>query len=260
MRSISRFLCLCAFAMSSHAASVTYWVSGTATSTAGSFAPVNASVSFETLTDMVRVTIMNNIVGASKDIQAVAAVNFRLSTGQTSGSIASQSGLVRNIASDGTWTAGSPANFSDASYNGHWSLVAGAGVTSGLSNSLDLSTLNGGNPSLTIFGRSTGASANCCYNAYGAPNKAVTKHNPYLATDGQAVIFNLLVPGVTIGTTILPGSSQVRFFFGTDRSAFLDGTDSPEPGTFVLIGLGLAVAAYARSGQVRRRRSDQYKS
>lgn len=237
------------------AATVTFTASGTVTSTlGGSTGTVNATVTFSTFQDIVQVQIWNNIVGASRDIQAVGAVDFILSTGQTNATLASRSGLVRTIASDGSWTAGDttsgkkgtgprPANFSDSSYNGEWGVVGG--LDNALVNSITLTAFTGGNPQLTIFGApavGTCGTSTSCYNAYGNPNNAVTGHNPYLASDGQPIIYTLSVPGVTIGTTILPNNAQVRFFFGTDRTAFLNGTpvsDTPEPGSFALMGLGV---------------------
>jgi len=245
------------FGMPAHAATAYFTAVGTATSGAGSSGPVSVGITFVTLQDEVQITIHNYIVGASKDVQALSSVDFVLSGGQTTGLIMSQTGLVRTISSTGTWAAGDtaggrPANFSDASYHGAWKVQAGGGLVNPLANSIDLTAFSGSSPSLTIFGASTGTSANCCYNAYGNPNNAVTKHNPYLATDGQDVVFLLSVAGVRANTTI----GNVRAFFGTDRTAYLTGVNSvPEANTCSMVGAGFLALGlrWARRRRVNRK-------
>ncbi|MBL8216442.1 MAG: PEP-CTERM sorting domain-containing protein [Bryobacterales bacterium] len=225
-----------------HAATVTFSAAGNVMALSGSTATVSATVTISTFQDMVQVEVMNNIVGANRDLKGISAVDFVLSTGQVNATISSQAGLVRTIASNGTWTAGDTAggrgaDFSASQYANEWAVYNGAAQVNGLSGGLSLTTLNGGNPTLTIFGA---PNANNRYNTPTNPNSAVTGHNPYLATAGQPVTFNLFVAGVTVDTVILPNTGNVRFFFGTDRSAYLDAhIDNPEPASFALMATGL---------------------
>jgi hypothetical protein len=256
--------CLLSFALlgsllsSSQAATVSFSASGTVTNSNGTSSTVSASATFTTMQDVVVVTIMNNITGASRILQGISGVDFGLTTGQTTGSILAQAGLVRTINSDGTWSPGDtggarPADFGNSGYVGEWALQASGGSTNGLPNSLSLTTLNGDGASMTILGPSTNTAANCCYNAFGAPNSALLNRNPFLVSDGQPVTFTLAVPGVSIGTTLFAGDAQMRFFFGKDRSAYLDGSiDAPESGSFLMIGAGLILLPLWNSRRRRR--------
>lgn len=240
------------------AASVTYTASGTVMALSGATATVSASVTISTFQDMVQVQVMNNIVGASRTLQGISGIEFVLSTGQIDATLSTQAGLVRTIASNGTWTAGDTAggrgaDFSASGYANEWTARNAATQTNGLSGGIALSALTGTPTNMLIFGADN---ANNLYNSYGNPGTPVTNRNPYLATDGQSVTFNLLVSGVTVGTTILPGDGHLRFFFGTDRYAYLDaaGISNPEPASFALMATGLiGLALLARLRAVRAR-------
>ena len=240
------------------ATAITYTVTGTVA--AGTVA-VDARVTFVTSQDQLLVTIRNQIVGASRDLQGIASVDFVLDNHLTAASIANRVGLTRTIlSSTGNYmngdSTGANLNLSDAAYNGLWSLKvsdpnAYNATTNpngnGLANGISLSMFGGGNQKLTIMGA---ANSSNLYNSYGAPNAAFIKpsHNPYLFTDAQDVVFTLnfgLNSGVTSGTNIEGGG--MRFFFGTDRTNFLNGSVStPEPASELTALSGILFLAVKR--------------
>ena len=63
---------------------------------------------------------------------------------------------------------------------------------------------------MTILGPSTNTSADCCYNAFGAPDSDLLSRTPVLASDGQPITFTLSVPGVSIGTTLFTGDASLN--------------------------------------------------
>lgn len=242
----------------SFATAITYTVTGTVS--AGNV-PVDARVTLVTSQDQLVITIRNQIVGASRDLQGISSVDFVLDNHLTAASIANRSGLTRTMLSTtGNYmngdSSGANLNFSDAAYNGLWSLkVSNANafdaVTNpngnGLTNGISLSMFGGGNQKLTIMGA---ANSSNLYNSYGTPNAAFLKstHNPYLFTDAQDVVFTLSFganSGVTTSTNIETGG--MRFFFGTDRTNFLNGSVStPEPASAVIVLAGLLTMAVKR--------------
>jgi hypothetical protein len=225
-RIISAACALLLAQLAAHANTYLYSFAGTATSTAsGSSGQVNVATQFTLLSNEIDVSIWNyqtNVVG---DLSTLNSIDFVLSGGETSGSITGRLGIERTINTGGTYT--------DTAFTTGWGLLF---PSPHFANGLTLTAITGGTPHEIIIGPPNADGK------YDTANNSILNHDPLLATPNQAtpVKFVLSIPGVTTTTTI----TAITYDFGTDRTAFVDPglVDlSPEPGSWCLIGTGLAL-------------------
>jgi PEP-CTERM motif len=221
-------LLLLATATGARADSVTFTTPGGST-TGGQ--PVDASVTIVTNADgSIDITLKNLEANPKSVVQAISDLDFTLSNGATTGTLASSSGQEITVASNGTFTLGSTVDTG-------WTLNDNVG----------------GGLQLNVLGTPTGPAHLIIGppgpgNIYSNANGSIAgngPHNPFL---NQTAIFVVDVPGVTDATTI----ETVTFSFGTTAGNDVPGTPSvpaPEPSSIVLLGTGLLAVI----GQIRKR-------
>jgi hypothetical protein len=191
--------------------------------------------------NLVTIALQNLIVNQKDVAQNVSGLFFKLSTGQSSGSVVSDSGTERTVAGDGTFTNGGSASSG-------WGLsyVSGSGSATGF----HLDGLNGSStPAHTLLGAPDGS------NVYSNANKSIAgngPHNPFLS---GILTLQLAIAGVTSSSNI----SQVTLGFGTTSGdnvpLIAQQTGVPEPGTMTLAAVGLAAVGLARLRSMRRKSS-----
>jgi hypothetical protein len=163
--------------------------------------PVSASATFVTSVNNIMISLVNNQANPTSVVQNLSDLGFSLSTGQTSGSLSSSSGMERTIAGNGTFSDGSTVSTG-------WQLDnMGAPFRLHL-----LGTPQA--PSHTIIGPPD--NSNLYSNAKGSI-AGNGPHNPFLA---GVVTFDLNVPGVDANTTI----RSAFFSFGTTEGNNVTGT------------------------------------
>lgn len=222
-----------------HAAVVTFATPNGATTGGGN---VNATAIFTTGTNSIEVVLQNFQADPTSVTQAISAVQFTLSTHQTSATILSSSGIDRDIASDGTWVDGATATSRT-----HW----GVGSLSGGINLDDL--LGPGQADELIIGpplTSTDPAKNNRYYDANGSIKGNGPHNPF--TTGLSADFVLSVPGVTAATTVTTATFQ---FGTTEGSDHVNGTALPNVGTSTPEPASMAIFAVSGVGLLRRRRT-----
>lgn len=163
--------------------------------------------------------------------QLISDLDFKLSNGATSGTLDSSSGQEITVNGGGTFSLGGT--------------VATGWLLNSISGGLQLDVLGSKTaPSHLIIGPPDGS------NLYSKANGSIAgngPHNPFL--DGTAM-FTLDVPGVTSATTV----TSAIFSFGTSSDCDLctaPGTPRnnppvPEPGTYVMIAVGLGLVGLAQ--------------
>lgn len=219
------------------AATVTYATSAgnqpLATTSGGN---VNATAVITTGTNSVEVILQNFQADPVSVAQAISAIQFTLSGGQTSASLSSSSGIDRTINSDGTYF-----DASSATSRAHWAV----GVSGTAINLDDL--LGNGQADELIIGpplTSTDPTKNNRYYDAGGSIRGNGPHNPF--TTGLSAEFFLTITGVTSATTV----TSAKFQFGTTESKdqvpgvniSTGGNPLPEPSSaavFAIAGLGL---------------------
>ncbi len=198
-----------------HAASITYSTASGATESGGN--PVNASATFTTGANTLTITLSNLLANPTSVAQNISDLFFTLSTGQTSGTIASSGGALINIDGSGNATsAGTSSNLG-------WSLTYSAAT------GFHLDDLNGATntPAYTIIGPGPYTNANGSIAGNGP-------HNPFVNQTGN---FTLTISGITAATTV----TSATFSFGTASGNNVPGRPSvPDSGaTLALLGSAL---------------------
>ncbi|MFO0841616.1 MAG: PEP-CTERM sorting domain-containing protein [Gemmataceae bacterium] len=195
---------------------------------------VNATATFTTSKDTVKVELSNLLVNQKSVGQNISDLLFTISTGEKTGSISSSSAIYRSVAGDGSYIDSLPGAVTG------WAL-------STVGPSLYLDALVAAPPDQTILGSPDGS------NVYSNANPSIAgngPHNPFLF---GPVTFTLSVLGVTDASTI----SAATFSFGTEHGDNVPGVPSDTPGVpepaSILMGL-TAVAGLGGFAGWRRRR------
>lgn len=190
--------------------------------------PVSAYAKFTTSANTLTVDLWNTLVNPKSVAQNISDLFFTLSSGQTSGTLISSSGLERTVASGETYTDG--ANVSTG-----WKLL----------NSFTLASVTG----LKLDGLNTAADVPA-HTIIGLPNVTYSNangsiagngpHNPVLfGTAAAPVEFVIAISGLTAADTV----SSATFSFGTTTGSNVPG-DTPDqpvplPPSVLLLGSGL---------------------
>ncbi len=206
------------FSCGAMATTITFTASGTLDNLTASGIAV-----FTTGDGTITISLTDTTVNPTSVIQNISDLFFATDATLTGvATLASSSGLVRDISSDGTFTDGSIVDTG-------WVLdVAGGTIhLDGLGAAVFV-------PSHTIVGQPDAGGQYSNANASIAGNGA---HNPFLY---GPVDFTLSVPGITQDTRI----TSATFSFGTTAGNNLTGIPStsnvvPEPGSLILLGSGL---------------------
>jgi hypothetical protein len=187
----------------------------------------NASATFVTGPGTLSITL-NNLISNPKTIaQDISGIFFTLSSGATSGSLTSSSGIELNIFRNRHYSIGPTVSTG-------WALTSSGGT-------FVLQVLNTPEaPDHTIVG----TSSNGTYSGgtYSKANSSLTgngPHNPFLESGAT---FNLAVLGVTSSTRV----TSATFVFNTvagDTRVGIDPSTVPEPATGMLLLIGAVSAA-----------------
>jgi len=216
----------------------------TATGSSVGDGPVDATAIFTTGPGTVTITLQDLLANPTSVGQTVNGVNFKLSDGDTAGSITSQTGEQITITGTGPGqftTSGSPS--SPVTGSSMWMYYGGmnsnGGSTPGV---VEVTSLGNMAAIPTIIGNPDSS------NAYSNGNGSITgNHNPFLFTDGTSssstVTIVLSIASVMSGDTV----TGMNFQFGTgEGEGVVPGTPGPpqppgtvpEPSTLAIAGLG----------------------
>jgi len=203
---------------SANANTVTFVTPSGATTTGG---PVDASATFQTSANKLSITLQDLLANPTDVAQLISDLSFTLSSGQTSGTLTSSSGVQRTV------NGNNSGQFVDSSLP-----VDTGWVLAGLH--LDVLGTPIGPAHLIIGPPGPG-------NAYSSANGSIAgngPHNPFLT---GPVTFNITISGLTASDTV----NSAIFSFGTTEGAELvhgiPQITAPDGGTTVLL-LGSALA------------------
>jgi len=222
---VKRILAVCilisAFAVASQANSFTF-VTPTGSTTSGG--PVSASATVTTGSGTVTVVLTDLLANPTDVAQLISDFDFVLSTGATTGTLASSSGQQITVNSGGTTTLGSTGS-------------TGWGLNNNVAGGLQLDALGFIGPAGLIIGPPGPGGLYTNANASIAGNGP---HNPFI---NQTATFTIDVTGVTAATNI----TSATFSFGTTAGINVPGVPPsvPEPGTVTLLGFGLLSVGFA---------------
>lgn len=188
--------------------------------------PVNAEATFTPGAGTIEVDLTDLLANPISSGQTLSGISFNVTGLSGSASLASSSGNVANIGSDGSYTPVAANSIAP-----HW----------GIAGSVTLSTIGivGGQPSDLIIGPDDQGKLDGS-GKYSNANSGLANFNPYVLGTGH---FEITAPGVTADSVI----SGVVFTFGTDA------TPVPEP-TTLIAGLLLLLPFGASTLRVLRKK------
>lgn len=177
---------------------------------------VDAKATFTTGNGTLAIELTNLLANPTDVAELISGLDFTLTNGATSGTLASSSAQQITINGDGSYTLGSTGS-------------TGWGLNDNVNGGLQLDALGYSGPADLIIGPGPYTDANSSISG----NKP---HNPFL--NGSAT-FLLNIAGVTVNTDI----SSATFFFGTTSGVDVDGAPQPpvvpEPSGLFLLGTGM---------------------
>jgi len=228
-RRLVAILILLACIVCARAASAAVIMLGTAPGTTAGGKPVSAIAKFTTSANQVIVLLSNLQPDPDSVVQCLSGLQFTVSTGQSSGTLASSSGIERTITDTGTYSDGASAATG-------WELS-----TEGASLKLDLLPTATA-PEHTIIGPPNAS------NLYPSGNGSIDggSHNPFM---GESATFTITVPGVTAGSSI----SDAIFQFNTAGKTTANAVTVPEPGSALFLLLCAGVFARRQNHRTSRR-------
>jgi hypothetical protein len=185
----------------------------TGSSTGGG--PVNATATVVTGAGTVTITLNDLLANPTDVAQLISDFDFVLNNGATTGTLASQTGQLINVAGNGTFSipAGNPTG---------WQLNSSVG------GGIQISALGGGAPADLIIGPPGPG------NVYSNANGSIAGNGPHNPFINQTGTFLLDVAGVT-GTTEV---TSATFSFGTTAGVDIPGvpvSSVPEPTSVMLL-------------------------
>jgi hypothetical protein len=183
---------------------------------------VNASAVFTTGAGTITINLTDLEANPTSIAQLISGLDFTLSTGATTGTLASSSAQQITINTGGAFVLGSTG-------------ITGWGLNGNVSGGLQLDALGFIGPQGLIIGAPGGS----IYSNANASIAGNGPHNPFL---NQTATFVVNVTGVTASTSI----TGATFLFGTTAGS--NTVNASEPGTvsLLLIGLGLLVVMRKR--------------
>jgi hypothetical protein len=193
--------------------------------------PVHAEAEFTTGNGQLTIELRNLQADPRSVIQNVSDLFFKVSTGQTDGTIASSLGVPREIDGDGGYDDGAPVDTG-------WKLESVVLDDMTFFHLVVLGTTIG--PAHTLIGPPNAGTDN--YDDAKGSIAGNMPHNPFLAEEATFVID---IEGLTANSTV----TDAIFSFGTEAGENIVGV--PEPAALTLAGLALVAGVLAFS----RRRS-----
>jgi hypothetical protein len=205
---------------------------------------VDASATFVTGAGTLSITLTDLLADPGNAAQLISDLDFTLTNGATSGTLASSSGQEITVNSDGTFTLGNT--------------VSTGWVLNSLAGGLQLNVLGTATaPTHLILGP---AGAGGTYDKANGSIAGNPPHNPFL---NQSATFTLDIAGVTAATAITSATFSLGTTIGANNVPGTPGDPSsvPEPATYVLftsaLGLVVLTQKFRRPKPIRLDSSDR---